>query len=184
DADAGARLRELEADGLADDTIVFYFADHGSGMPRNKRWPGNSGLQAPLVVYFPEKWRDLAPPDYAAGGKPDRLVNFVDFAPTVLSLAGVAPPDMMQGRTFAGPDAADPPKYSFGERGRIDERVDVVRSVTDGRFVYLRNFFPHLPHGQHSAYQFETPTTRSWRRWFDEGRTNAAQSIFWTAPRP
>lgn len=183
DADAGARLRELDADGLADETIVFYFADHGSGMPRNKRWPGNSGLHVPLVVYFPEKWRHLAPKDYTPGGRSERLASFVDFAPTALSIAGVAAPAMMQGRAFAGASAAEAPKYLYGERGRMDERVDVIRSVTDGQYVYLRNYFPHVSQAQLVTYQLETPTTRVWKRLFDEGRTNAAQSIFWSTPK-
>ena len=71
-------------------------------MPRSKRWPCNSGLHVPLVVYFPEKWRHLAPKEYAPGGKSDRLVSFVDLAPTLLSLAGVTPPEWMQGHAFAG----------------------------------------------------------------------------------
>ncbi len=81
DADAGQHLAELEQAGLTDNTIVFYFADHGSGMPRNKRWPFNLGLQVPLVVHIPEKFKALRPADYAPGGKTDRLVSFVDFAP-------------------------------------------------------------------------------------------------------
>ena len=102
DADAGKRLKELSDAGLAEETIVFYYADHGSGMPRSKRWPYNSGLQMPLIVYIPEKFRHLAPPEYKAGGESNRLVSFVDFAPTVLSLAGVKPPAWMQGHAFMG----------------------------------------------------------------------------------
>jgi len=79
DADAGARLRELEEARLAEDTIVFYYGDHGSGMPRSKRWPGNSGLRVPLVVYFPPKWRHLAPEEYQPGGRSDRLVTLRGF---------------------------------------------------------------------------------------------------------
>ncbi len=112
DADAGARLREIEQAGLASDTIVFYYADHGSGMPRSKRWTGNSGLQVPLVVYFPERWRHLAPREYHPGGQSDRLVNFVDFAPTLLSLVGVQPPTWMQGHAFAGPFQTAPLLFS------------------------------------------------------------------------
>lgn len=183
DADAGARLRELEEAGLAGDTIVFYYGDHGSGMPRGKRWPSNSGLHVPMVVYFPEKWRHLAPKEYAPGGSSDRMVEFVDLAPTVLSLAGVEPPDWMQGHAFAGPHQAEPPNYLFGERGRMDERMDLVRSVTDGRFVYLRNYFPHVSQAQRVDYQFQTPTTRVWHQRFTEGKTNEAQSIFWRVPK-
>lgn len=183
DADAGRQLRELAEAGLADDTIVFYYADHGSGMPRSKRWPCNSGLQVPLVVYFPEKHRHLAPKEYEPGGQSDRLVSFVDLAPTVLSLAGVQPPEWMQGHAFAGPYQTAPRPYLFGERGRMDERMDLVRSVTDGRYVYLRNYMPHVSQAQRVAYQFETPTTRVWYDLFAAGKANPPQSLFWQTPK-
>jgi arylsulfatase A-like enzyme len=183
DADAGELLKELAADGLTEDTIVFYYGDHGSGMPRSKRWPNNSGLHVPLVVYFPEKWRSLAPRDYQPGGKSDRLVSFVDLAPTTLSLAGVKPPEWMQGHAFAGEFQTPPQPFIHGARGRMDERMDLVRSVTDGRYVYLRNYYPHVSQGQHVEYQFQTPTTRVWRQVFDARKANAAQSIFWQVPK-
>jgi len=183
DADAGRRLQEIEEAGLAADTIVFYYGDHGSGMPRGKRWPSDSGLSVPLVVYFPEKWKHLAPKEYQSGGKSDRLVSFVDLAPTLLSLVGLKPPDWMQGHAFAGPHQAELPAFLFGERGRMDERMDLVRSVTDGRYVYLRNYFPHVSQGQRVSYQFETPTTRIWRDLFEQGKTTEAQSIFWRVPK-
>ncbi|MCW5553903.1 MAG: sulfatase-like hydrolase/transferase [Verrucomicrobiae bacterium] len=183
DADAGRRLQELEDAGLAADTIVFYYGDHGSGMPRSKRWPSDSGLSVPLVVYFPEKWKHLAPKEYQAGSKSDRLVSFVDLAPTLLSIVDIRPPEWMQGHAFAGPHQTEPPVFLFGERGRMDERMDLVRSVTDGRYVYLRNFFPHVSQAQRVAYQFETPTTRVWRELFDQGKTTEAQSIFWRVPK-
>ena len=183
DADAGQRLQELADAGLTENTIVFYYADHGCGLPRNKRWPCNSGLQVPFVIYFPERWRHLAPAEYAAGGESDRLVSFVDFAPTLLSLAGVEPPSWMQGYAFAGQYQTEPRPFVYGARGRMDERADFVRSVTDGRYVYLRNYFLHVSQGQHVSFQFKTPTTQVWRRWFDEGKANEAQSIFWRVPK-
>ncbi len=184
DADAGEQLAALDAAGLADDTIVFYFADHGSGMPRNKRWPYNIGLQVPLVVYIPEKFKHLRPDDYVAGGKSDRLVSFVDFAPTVLSLAGIDPPDWMQGYAFLGRYAAPPQPYLYGFRGRMDEKIDMVRSATDGRYVYVRNYMPHLIYGQYLAYMFQTPTTQVWHRLHEEGKLTAEQDAFWNAKPP
>jgi uncharacterized sulfatase len=179
DAELGANLEEIEAAGLADDTIVFYFSDHGSGMPRNKRWLYQSGLNVPFIVYFPPKWRHLAPAEYPRNGTSDRLVSFVDLAPTMLSLAGIEPPDWMQGGAFAGKYETGEREFSYGLRGRMDERYDLVRSVRDKRYNYIRNYMPHRMYGQHLAYMFETPTTRFWQRLFEEGKLNAAQSKFW-----
>lgn len=184
DADAGVLLRELEELGLLDDTIIFYFSDHGSGMPRCKRMPLNSGLQVPMIVYFPENWKHLAPPEYRAGGVSDRLVSFVDLAPTMLSLAGAPAPQWMQGHAFAGKHIQPAPEFLHGFRGRMDERYDMQRSVTDGRYVYLRNYMPHLPAGQHVEYMFVTKTTQVWKQMFDLRKLNLAQSQFWRAPRP
>ena len=180
---AAGNLRELEEAGLAANTIVFFYGDHGPGLPRCKRFPYNSGLQVPLIVYVPEKWRHLAPPEYQPGGRSDRLVSFVDFAPTLLSLAGVPAPEWMQGHAFMGPHVRPAPRFIFGGRGRMDERYDLVRSVTDGRYVYLRNYLRHVPHGQRVSYMFETPTTQVWKRLFDEGRLPPAQAQFWL-PKP
>jgi uncharacterized sulfatase len=179
DREAGADLRELDKAGLAEDTIVFFYSDHGSGMPRSKRSACNSGLNVPFIVYFPPKWRQLAPKDYRAGGTSDRLVSFVDLAPTMLSLAGIKPPEWMQGSPFCGKYEGAEPKFSFGFRGRMDERYDLVRSVRDKQYMYIRNYMPYRIPGQHVAYMFETPTTRVWHRLFEEGKLNAAQSIFW-----
>ena len=184
DADAGRVLKQLAEDGLSEETIVFYYADHGSGMPRNKRFPCDSGLHVPLVVYYPEKFRHLAPPEYKAGGESERLVSFVDFAPTLLSLAGIKPPAWMQGHAFAGPFDAGPQTYVFGFRDRMDERYDLIRSVRDERYVYVRNYLPHLPYGQHVAYMFETPTTQVWKRLHDAGKLTPAQAIFWNKKPP
>jgi uncharacterized sulfatase len=184
DADAGARLRELAEAGLEDETIVFYFSDHGSGMPGNKRWPYHRGLHVPLIIYIPEKFAALRPPEYRAGGVTERLVSFVDFAPTLCSLAGVKPPEWLQGRAFLGPFATEPQPFLFGFRGRMDERIDCVRSATDGRFVYVRNFRPDKIYGQHLAYMWETPTTAVWERMFREGRLDDAQSAFWKTKPP
>lgn len=179
DTISGKQLAELEKAGLAEDTIVFYYGDHGSGMPRSKRWPYNSGLNVPLIVYFPEKWKHLAPQDYTPGGVCQRLVSFVDLAPTLLSLAGLEIPSTMQGKAFAGPQKTPDPKYVYGFRGRMDERYDLVRTVRGSRYIYLRQYMPHRIYGQHVDYMFQTPTTRVWETLFKEGKLNEAQSLFW-----
>ncbi|WP_439624013.1 sulfatase-like hydrolase/transferase [Gemmata sp.] len=182
DADAGVRLKELADAGLAGDTIVFYYADHGAGLPRGKRSACDSGLRVPLVVHVPEKFKHLAPPEYKPGGTSDRRVGFVDLAPTVLALAGVKVPEWMHGKPFLGPNPAKS-EFLFGFRGRMDERPDLVRSATDGRFVYVRNYMPHKPPGQHVQYMFETPTARVWKELFDAGKLKPEQTAFWK-PKP
>jgi len=179
DALVGKNLKELEEAGLSDDTIIFYYGDHGSGMPRSKRWPYNSGLHVPLVVFIPEKFRYLAPKAYQPGGKTGRLVGFIDFAPTLLSLAGIKPPKHFQGYAFLGEHAAPEQPFIYGFRGRMDERYDMVRVVRDKRYLYIKNYMPHKIYGQHLSYMFITPTTQLWKRMFDAGELNTAQSHFW-----
>ena len=179
DAQAGKVLEDLHKDGLADDTIVFFYGDHGSGMPRSKRWPYNSGLNVSIVVHIPEKFRHLAGPGFRQGGKSDRLIGFVDLAPTVLSLAGIKPPDHLQGQAFLGKYATPERAYNYGFRGRMDERYDMVRSVRDKRYVYTRNYMPHKIYGQYIDFMFQTPTTRVWKKLYDEGKLNAGQRHFW-----
>ncbi|MBM4044013.1 MAG: sulfatase, partial [Planctomycetes bacterium] len=107
------------------------------------------------------------------------LVSFIDLGPTVLSLAGVKPPDYMHGRAFMGEHEAPPHEYLHGFRGRMDERYDTIRSVRDKRYVYLRNYTPHVPHGQHVRYMFQTPTTAAWKKLNDEGKLTPQQAYFW-----
>jgi arylsulfatase A-like enzyme len=177
------RLRELEEAGLADETLVLFCGDNGGGMPRSKRCACNSGLNVPLIVRVPEKFKALAPADYKPGAPSDRLVGFVDFAPTFVSLAGVEPPSWMQGLAFLGRYATPPPKYIHGFRGRMDERTDLVRSVRDQRYIYIRNYMPHLIYGQYIDYMFQTPTTRVWKQLYDEGTLKPPQTCFWE-PKP
>lgn len=179
DEQVGGVLTQLEEDGLSDSTIIFYYGDHGSGMPRSKRWPFDSGLRVPLLIHIPERFKDLAPADYVAGGESTRLVSFVDLGPTAISLAGVKPPSNMQGVPFAGRFAGAAKKYLFGFRGRMDERIDEVRTCTDGRYVYMRHFYPDRPYLKHVEYMFQTPTTRVWKELFDAGKLNEAQAKFW-----
>ncbi len=160
DKQCGDALQEIEEAGLAEDTIIFYWGDHGSGMPRSKRWPYNSGLHVPLMAHFPEKWKHLAPDEYKPGGTSDRMVGFVDFAPTTLSIAGIKPKNWMQGHAFAGEFEKASPEFSYGFRGRMDERVDLVRTVMGKRYIYLRQYMPHRIYGQHINYMFVTPTTQ------------------------
>ena len=183
DAIAGRHLKELADAGLAEDTIVFYWGDHGSGMPRSKRWPCNSGLHVPVVVYFPEKWRHLAPKEYAPGGQVGSLDQLRGFCAHGAQSGGHPAARVDAGPRLRRQIPEAPQPFLHGFRGRMDERPDMVRSVTDGRFVYLRNYMLHRSQGQHVDFQFQTPTTQVWWKLFTEGKTTEAQSVFWTTPK-
>ncbi len=182
DYQAGDVLRQLDEDGLADDTIVFFFGDNGAGMPGCKKWVWEDGLHVPLIVRFPARYRSLAPGE--AGSACDRLVSFVDFAPTVLSLAGVKIPPHLQGHAFLGPKADEPRKYVYAIRDRMAERFDTVRVVRDKQFQYLRNFQPHRSWSQFVSYTEEMPTMKVWRAQSEAGQLNAIQARYFQPTKP
>lgn len=176
DAQVGQVLQELEESGLADSTIVFYYSDHGGVLGRSKRFIYESGLHIPMVIRFPEAYRHLAPAE--PGSTTDRLVNFVDFAPTLLSLVGVPIPDHMQGYAFLGDQATPDPDYTYNFRGRMDERFDMVRSVRDKKYRYVRNYLPHKIYAQYIEYLWRAPSMRSWEQAYRAGELNEVQSAF------
>lgn len=143
---AGRLLAQLEEDGLAGNTIVIFWSDHGPGMPRCKRLLYDSGLHVPMIVRVPEALRGLA--EVKPGSVSDELVSSVDFAPTTLRLAGVGVPDHLQGRAFLGTGTPPPRDYVYAGRDRMDERYDMMRAVRDKRFKYIRNYEPWKPWDQ------------------------------------
>jgi len=169
-------LDQLKEDGVADNTIVFFYSDHGTGLPRHKRWLYDSGTHVPMILHFPERYQDLAP--VKPGATCDRLVSFVDFAPTVLSLLGLDIPEYMQGRAFLGDQAGEPRDYVFAIRDRVDEVYEMSRSVRDHRYQYIRNFVPHRPRMQHSDFSEHTPTRKEFRRLAAEGKLTGAVKDF------
>jgi len=177
DQQAAKLLKQLEDDGLAEDTIVFYYGDNGGVLPRSKRFCYDSGLHVPLIVRFPRKYQHLAP---AAGGSSvEDPVSFVDFAPTVLSLAGVKAPKYMEGQAFLGPDAAGAQQYAFCFRNRMDERYEMVRTVRDKRYRYIRNYMPHLIGAQHVSYMFQQRSMQVWEELYKAGKLTGPQKLFW-----
>ncbi len=170
-------MNQLEEDGLVEDTIVFYYSDNGGVLPRSKRFPYDSGTHVPLIIRFPKNYRNLAP-GYP-GTRSDAPVSFVDFAPTVLNLAGVKAPDHFQGHAFAGPGRLSAQRYAFSFRNRMDERYDMVRTVRDRRYRYLRNYMPHLIYGQHVEYMFQMRSMAAWEKAYKEGRLSGPPTFFW-----
>jgi arylsulfatase A-like enzyme len=184
DRQFAAKLRELEEDGLSDDTIVFFFGDNGGGMPAYKHSGNQRGLHVPLIINVPERWRDRAGPGYRAGSKSERLVSFVDFAPTMLSLADVAVPEWMQGSAFLGRYQGAPHEYIFGFRDRGGSRVDRVRVVRDARYLYVRNYLPHQSAGRCALYGGTPKSMTVWEKLFKDGNLPPEQSSYWQPRQP
>lgn len=176
DGELAARLAELKADGLADDTIVFYYSDNGGALPRSKRYCYDEGLRVALVVHAPPKWAHLL--GHKPGTVVDAPVGLIDLAPTILSLAGLPAPASMHGQAFLGPKARPPRRYVFGMRNRMDERLDFVRTVTDGRWRYIRNYNPHRIWGVHGAFEWQAKGYQDWDRARLAGALTPAQARF------
>lgn len=183
DAQVGTVIQQLREDNLIESTIIFYFGDHGSGMPRSKRWLYQSGLHVPMIVVIPEAFQHLRPTTYSPGGVDQRLISFVDLAPTVLKLVSAPIPNYLQGLPFLSSSETQSNQLLFGFRDRMDERIDMSRAVRNERFLYIRNFMPYLPQGTFLNYMFQTTTTAVWRQQFRNGSLPAHQAAFWQ-PKP
>ncbi|MEO7300762.1 MAG: sulfatase, partial [Verrucomicrobiota bacterium] len=192
DYKVGEILDAIDRAGIASNTVVILTGDHGRGLPRSKRWVYDSGIHVPLIV----RWPGHVKPKTVIND----LVSFIDFAPTMLSVAGVAhwpwngplfldpgvpipdyPP--LQGTAFLGADAKKR-NYIFAARDRMDETYDRIRAVRDKRFKYIRNFEPQLPYAQRIAYGEEMPTMQVWRKWNAEGKLNEVQKLFFAPTKP
>ena len=172
---AGKLIGELKEAGLYDNTVIMFWSDHGVGLPRAKRWLYESGTHIPLVVRGP---------GMPAGLVDNRLVSSVDFAPTVLSLAGIVAPKHMQGHAFLGENVGEPREYVFGARDRMDERYDIIRAVRDQRFRYVRNFEPLKPYYQYMNTPEKGATMREIREAEKKGSLTGAGKFFSASQKP
>ena len=162
DKRVGRILSALEADGLLENTIVIWTSDHGDGLPRSKREVLDSGTHVPLLIAIP-------------GVQPtrsDKLISFVDFAPTFLAWAGIAPPVWLHGQTIDGPTR----KYVFSSRDRIDEVQDRQRAVRSDRYRYIRSWFPEVPGGHALNYRDNIDMVRAWRDLYQAGDLSSSQA--------
>ncbi|MBG85394.1 MAG: sulfatase [Verrucomicrobiales bacterium] len=183
DKQIGSWMKELEDAGELENTIIIHYSDHGGVLPRAKRYVYDTGTHVPMIVRVPKKWSHLAPAK--SGSVSDRPVSFIDLPPTALSLAGIKPPEHMQGRPFLGDHQkkAEPFVFLFGQR--FDSRMTRnVRALTDGKFRYIRNFHPHRHNGILAGYPHGQAGWRSFYALQTAGKTSAEQSSFWNIPQP
>src|SRR5687768_15648168 len=178
DGQVGEILKQLDEDGLADETIVFYWSDHGDGVPRSKRSLYDSGLRVPLMI----RWREMDPG--IANSVSDRLVSMVALAPTVLALAGVEIPAHLQGRVIIGPKGESAPGFVFAARDRMDIEYDMMRSARDRRFLYIRNFVPEQPYAGHIIYRNQSDIMQEWFRLQAERALTGSAALWMRTSRP
>jgi len=178
DSELGAFLKELEEEGLDDNTIVFYYGDHGGVLGRSKRYLYETGTHVPMIIRIPEKYKDLYPAS-GPGDAVERMVSFVDLAPTLLSLIETEAPDYMQGDAFLGKYQQEEPEFVYMFRDRMDERYDMTRSIVDRKYRYIRNYNSNRIWMQYLDYLWRAPSMQSWEKAYLAGECNEVQARFW-----
>ena len=176
------RLDELKETGLYEDTIVFFWPDHGDGLARSKRYQYDSGLRIPLMVRIPEKFR--VNHQGTPGSVDDRLINMIDIGPTVLNLAGLPTPEYMQGQPFLGDNLPPARDYVFTVGDRMDDRMNMNRSVRDKRYRYTRNFYPNVPYYPYVTYSEKCNCLKELRRVDAEGKLPPLAAQYMADRRP
>lgn len=181
----GRKIAELEQEGLLEDTFVFYFGDHGGVLPGSKGYLYETGLNVPLVVRVPENWKHLVP--YQRGDQPEAFVSFIDFAPTVLHLAGLDLPEAMDGKPFLGEalrrEQLESRDEAYGHADRFDEKYEMVRSVRKGKWKYIRSYQPFYPDALQNNYRYKMLAFAEWKRLYEAGKLGDMQAAFFE-PKP
>ena len=177
DREIGKLLSQLEEDDLVDDTIIFFYSDHGGPLPRQKRLLYDSGIRVPLIIRFPGKWR--------AGEIDDQLISFVDFKSTTLSLAGIEPPTYSDGRAFLGDFVETPTReYIHAAADRFDNEYDTIRAVRDSRYKYLRNYNLDKAYYLPLPYREQMPIMRELLQLNEQGKLNRFQAQWFREQKP
>ncbi len=177
DNQLGEILKDLKEDGLYENSIIFFYGDHGGPFPRHKRALYDTGLKVPLIIKFPE--------NEDGGTRDDRLISFIDYAPTVLSMAGIEPPKVIQGKAMFGEfEVEDKPEYTYHTSDRFDEIYDRLRAVRSTEYKYIKNFNTNLSHALNVSYREQMPMMRELRRMYAEGTLNEVQQLWLHPTKP
>ena len=182
DAWAGDLIQQLKDAGEYDNTIIIYWSDHGVGLPRAKRWLYDSGTHIPLIIRVPAKFQKSL--DISSLATDNQLISAVDFAPTVLNIAGIDPPSYLQGRAFLGLHLSPPRKFVYGARDRMDERYDIIRTVRGPQYRYIRNFEPLKPYYQYMNTPEKGATMQEIRKKEASGQLDPVMALFSAHEKP
>jgi uncharacterized sulfatase len=175
-------IQDLKEAGLYENTIIFFWSDHGVGLPRGKRWLYDSGTHIPLIVRIPERFRQ--PHQGLPGTKTDELISSIDLGPTVQRLAGVQTPQHVQGRAFLGEDLSPQREYVFAARDRMDERYDIIRMVRDKQYKYIRNYEPLKTFYQYMNTPEKGATMQALRQGYLNDQLSKNAAFFFSANKP
>ena len=176
DRKVGAVLNRLEREGLVENTIIFFFGDHGRPHYRDKQWLYDGGIRTPLIVCGPGR---IQP-----GVVRDELVSLIDVSAATVALAGVAIPSWMQGQDMLAEDFVGRTRV-FAARDRCGSTVDRIRAVRTQRFKYIRNFYPERPYSQHSGYKvLQYPGLTVANALYKRGQLPEPANLFWSSSRP
>lgn len=181
----GDKLRELRESGEAENTIVFFYSDHGGTVPRGKAYVYESGTHVPFIAYFPKKWQHLAGTRLPATS--DRLISFVDLAPTIFALTNIKTPGFMVGKPFFGKDSQKPEnqrKYIFTFRSNQGPAYAPSRAITDGRYKLIWNFQSAYPNGTRQDYQWQMPAQQAWDIANIRNKLSPLEKKFWVPVEP
>ena len=182
DRKVGAVLQRLRDEGIYDQTIIFFFGDHGQALHRGKQWLYEQGIRVPLIVRIPEAF---LPEGFEPGSVDGQLMQHIDITATSLALAGIEPADSMQGRVFLGPGASPAPEFAFSARDRCDETVDRIRSVRGKRWKLIRNYLPERPYSQKNHYKDTSyPALQVMRQLHAEGKLEGPAAKWMAPSRP
>ncbi|PKQ64268.1 arylsulfatase [Labilibaculum filiforme] len=172
----GEILKRIEAEGLAENTIVILFGDHGRPHLRDKQFLYEGGIKIPLIIRYPNKIK--------ANKIDNQLVSLVDVAATSLQLAGIAVPDYMHGQVFLG-EKAEKREYIYAFRQRTGDAADNIRSICDGKYKLIWNRMPNTPWMQLSSYKkLQYPAFTLYQQLYKEGKLNDAYKQFMAPARP
>lgn len=172
----GMFMKRLEEEGLADNTIIFFFGDNGRPHLRDKQFLYEGGLNVPLIVRCPEKIK--------AGAVDKQLVSLIDVTATSMKLAGIPIPSHIQGNVFMGKKAT-PRKYLMGFRNRMGNVDDDSRSIRDGRYKLILNRMPEKKWMQVSNYKkLQYPAFTLYNQMYNRGELEEPYSLFMRSRKP
>lgn len=181
DRKIGLVLEALKADGLADNTIILFMGDHGMSHARGKQFCYDDGLLIPFIVYCPRGVTPLA--YFKPGSVSAQMLEAIDIAPTLLSIAGGAKPAKMQGHAFMGEHAEPAHEMAFGARDRCDETTFRFRTVRDARYRYIKNFMPQVPFLAKNDYkERQYPVWNLIKELGTQGKLTEWQKNFYLSP--